>query len=140
MSKKEYFLAFKEIFFSAINIIFLVADGLAFLLSLYSKSINIPSFVYWSIFIAGFLLASLKLIVEKNKQIAKFKKKGKKEKELYRLEKQDIEGKYEDKIEEVRRGYSVRGLSGSGLEKRAVGKVEAEKNRQLKKLKLKYRK
>jgi len=140
MNKREYVLAFKEIFLSAINTIFLVVDGLVFLLSLFSKSLDIPTFVYWVIFVFGFFLSSLQLIIKKNKQIAELGRKSEVDNKLYELEKRDIESKYEENIEEVRGEYSDRGLSGSGLENKSIGRVEAEKNRQIEKLKLKYRK
>ena len=106
--------------------------------------LSLPPIFYIFTLSAGILISSLRLITSKNKKINNLtsmknndeRRKGR----IYELKKKDIESEYEEKTDQIRSRYGARGLGGSGLEQREIGRVEAQKLRQLEKLKLEYRK
>lgn len=59
---------------------------------------------------------------------------------MYELLKKDIEVQFDEIIQEERNEFAKRGISGSGLENRAIGLVEIRKKGELEKLNLKYQK
>ncbi|MEK7597099.1 MAG: hypothetical protein AAB441_00455 [Patescibacteria group bacterium] len=52
--------------------------------------------------------------------------------------KRDIEAQFQEIIQKKRDEFAIRGLSGSGIESRAIGLIEIKKNGELEKLKLRY--
>jgi len=69
----HYFKAFKEIFLSTLNIAFWGLDALLFAFSLLAKSVNLPSYIYLMILIAGFVISAIRIIADKNSQIFAYK-------------------------------------------------------------------
>lgn len=57
---------------------------------------------------------------------------------LYKLELEEIEEKYQEETEKTNEEMNKRGLFHSGIKDRAIGRLEVKKKREIEKLKLKY--
>jgi len=58
--------------------------------------------------------------------------------DLYKLELEEIEEKYQEEMERTNEEMNRRGLFHSGIKDRAIGRLEVKKRREVEKLKLKY--
>ena len=56
----------------------------------------------------------------------------------YQLEIEELEDVYQEAYTKIRESMNMRGISGSGIEKKELGKLDAWKAREIEKLNLKY--
>ncbi len=63
----------REIITSSVFLAIVLLDLILYGLGLFDKSVEFSSLVYWGLFLLAFLIASLKIIVEKDEQISKSK-------------------------------------------------------------------